>query len=338
MKVDLQNIKKGSDSVSMYLQRIKTARDFLATAGVIFADEDIVILALNGLPAEYNTFRCVIRGRENVISFKEFRSQLLAEEVTVENTASMPFMYAMMAKNNSQGSQSYDVGNSSSNGLHSHSPTINNGGNFGFTGQSPTINNGGNFGFTGQPGQSNFFNGGNRSKYKGKGKFNNNQGQRYYKSVVHDFAPGILGTPSSYHNGASSSNVICQICSKHGHSAATCNYRDAEPVEPYQICDKKNHTARTCFFRNKSSNQVPHMAAMNTTHMLSSQMSNFVPLATTTQYSPEVWLTDSGATNHMTIDMRNLSLASPYPVTETVQTANGEGQGHMESSIPRSLQ
>ncbi|KAM1603963.1 hypothetical protein ACFX1Z_030502 [Malus domestica] len=324
MKVDLQNIKK--------------ARDFLAAAGVISADEDIVILALNGLPVEYNTFRCVIRGRENVISFKEFRSQLLAEEVTIENTASMPFMSAMMTKNNSQGSQSYDVGNSSSNGLHSHSPTINNGGNFGFTGQSLTINNGGDFGFTGQHGQSNFFNGGNRSKYKGKGKFNNNQGQRYYKPVVHDFAPGILGTPSSYHNGAFSSNVICQICSKHGHSAATCNYRDAEPVEPCQICDKKNHTARTCFFRNKSSNQVPHMAAMNTTHMLSSQMSNFVPLATTTQYSLEVWLTDSGATNHMTIDMRNLSLASPYPVTETVQTANGEGQGHRESYIPRSLQ
>ncbi|KAM0965732.1 hypothetical protein ACFX2C_021595 [Malus domestica] len=58
---------------------------------------------------------------------------------------------------------------------------------------------------------------------------------------------------------------------------------------------------------------------------MSSQMSNSVPLATTTQYSPEVWLTDSEATNHMTTDMRNLSLASPYPVNETVQTANGEG-------------
>ena len=54
-------------------------------AGVYFADEDIVILALNGLPAEYNTFRCVVRGRESVISLKEFRSQLLAEERIVEN-------------------------------------------------------------------------------------------------------------------------------------------------------------------------------------------------------------------------------------------------------------
>jgi len=53
MKSNLQTIKKGSDSVSQYLHRIKEARDYLSAAGVYFADEDIVILALNGLPAEY---------------------------------------------------------------------------------------------------------------------------------------------------------------------------------------------------------------------------------------------------------------------------------------------
>ncbi|KAM1043440.1 hypothetical protein ACFX2B_034293 [Malus domestica] len=60
MKSNLQTIKKGSDSISVYLQRIKEARDYLSAAGVFFQDEDIVILALNGLPFEYNTFRCVI--------------------------------------------------------------------------------------------------------------------------------------------------------------------------------------------------------------------------------------------------------------------------------------
>ncbi|KAM2793631.1 hypothetical protein PS2_005143 [Malus domestica] len=97
MKSNLQTIKKGSDSVSQYLHRIKEARDYLFAAGVYFADEDIVILALNGLPSEYNTFRCVIRGRENVISLKEFRSQLLAEEVIVENSTTAPFITAMVA-------------------------------------------------------------------------------------------------------------------------------------------------------------------------------------------------------------------------------------------------
>lgn len=49
------------------------------------SDEDIVILALNGLPSEYNTFRCVVRGREIVISLRDFRSQLLVVEQIVEN-------------------------------------------------------------------------------------------------------------------------------------------------------------------------------------------------------------------------------------------------------------
>lgn len=49
LKSDLQTIKKGVDSVTQYLQHIKEARDYLAATGVMFADEDIVIWALNGL-------------------------------------------------------------------------------------------------------------------------------------------------------------------------------------------------------------------------------------------------------------------------------------------------
>ena len=58
-----------------------------------FADEDIMILALNGLPSEYNTFRCVVRGRENVISLKDFRSHLLAEEKIVETISTNSSSY-----------------------------------------------------------------------------------------------------------------------------------------------------------------------------------------------------------------------------------------------------
>jgi hypothetical protein len=48
MKSELQTIKKGSDTVTQYLQKIKDARDHLSAAGVYFEDDDIVILALNG--------------------------------------------------------------------------------------------------------------------------------------------------------------------------------------------------------------------------------------------------------------------------------------------------
>ena len=74
LKIELQNIKKESESVSQYLQRIKDARDHLSAAGVVFEDDDIVILAFKGLPAEYNTFRTLIRGREDVITLKDFRA------------------------------------------------------------------------------------------------------------------------------------------------------------------------------------------------------------------------------------------------------------------------
>lgn len=68
MKLELQNIQKGLNSISKYLQRIKDVRDHLSAAGVSFEEDDIIILALKGLPSEYNTFRTVIKGHENVIS------------------------------------------------------------------------------------------------------------------------------------------------------------------------------------------------------------------------------------------------------------------------------
>ncbi|CAN6707121.1 unnamed protein product [Malus baccata var. baccata] len=96
-----QNIKKGIDTVVQYLQKIKVARDYLTAAGVSFADEDIMILALNGLPHKYNTFCTVIREREQVISLKEFRSQLLAEEAIVDSCTPAPFLTVMVATNSS---------------------------------------------------------------------------------------------------------------------------------------------------------------------------------------------------------------------------------------------
>ena len=54
-----------------------------------------------------------------------------------------------------------------------------------------------------------------------------------------------------------------------------------------------------------------------------------------TSSSSPVWITDTGATNHMTVDLSNLSLSSPYPAEDTVHTANGEGLSvsHVGSAI-----
>lgn len=42
IKIDLQNIKKGSESIDLYLQQIKDCRDQLSVVGVLISNEDIV--------------------------------------------------------------------------------------------------------------------------------------------------------------------------------------------------------------------------------------------------------------------------------------------------------
>ena len=54
-------------------------------------------------------------------------------------------------------------------------------------------------------------------------------------------------------------------------------------------------------------------------------MLHFAPTTSPSSGSSQVWLTDSSATNHMTADVNNLTLASPYPIVDTIHTANGEG-------------
>ncbi|XP_011009445.1 PREDICTED: uncharacterized protein LOC105114567 [Populus euphratica] len=69
------------------------------------------------------------------------------------------------------------------------------------------------------------------------------------------------------------------------------------------------------------------------------------PSASNSSGSSQVWLTDSGATNHMTADLNNLTLTSPYPTTDTIHTVNGEGltvshvgKSHKEDSLQRLVQ
>ena len=76
---------------------------------------------------------------------------------------------------------------------------------------------------------------------------------------------------------------------------------------PYQASSSQNREV-----------QQSSMQAMHT-------VIHFASLSSCSSGSSQVWLTDSGAMNHMTADLANLSLASPYPTTETIHIANGVG-------------
>jgi hypothetical protein len=211
MKSELQTIKKGSDTVSQYLQKIKDARDHLSAAVVYFEDDDIVILALNGLPSDYNTFRCMVRGRDNVLSLEDFRSQLLGEEATLEQTYSAAsFVSAMMAQHQASPGKALalDEGNSHS---HSHPSLSKSAPPPGFHGGF----NGHNSGFHGSNGGY-FGNRGSHFKGGGRGRHQYHFSPRPYQ-VPPTSNPGILGPGIDI--------PTCQICTKKGHVAADCYQR-----------------------------------------------------------------------------------------------------------------
>ncbi|KAM2991390.1 hypothetical protein FF2_005122 [Malus domestica] len=317
MKSELQTIKKGTDSINMYLQRIKEARDYLSAAGVYFEDDDIVILTLNGLPSEYNTIRYVIRRREYVISLKDLRSQLLAEEVMIETLHPAPMLNALVA----------------------HSPN--------FTQRPSNVQSQAQ---SGRPYTSCNSNSGYKSfTNKNKGRFNSNNRFNHSKQAFNNGNPasGILGAAPQFGHPpvipcqiCGKTNHLadtcrfrnvsqgCQICGKNNHMVATCRFRDASQSHGCQICGNPNHSAEFCFQKGSSP-----MTAMYVNNASGNSISTPLPFAP----HPQVWITDTGATNHMTTDLNNLSLATSYPSHETIHAANGEGQNHREDFVQRAV-
>ncbi|XP_070667427.1 uncharacterized protein [Malus domestica] len=199
--------------------KIKEARDLLSAAGVFFYDDDIVILTLNGLPAEFNTIRSMIRGRESVISLKDLRSQLLAEEILLDNCSHSPVLSALMAQSNGLPSKNQSFSGNYGNNNHA----------------SPNSTAYKSFNNT-----------------KGRNRFTPNFNPKYdnYKNFHSSPAPGILGTSPPRSNNYGFLSQPCQICGKHNHLASTCRFRNTNSVQGCQICGKNNHFADTCRFRN----------------------------------------------------------------------------------------
>nr|POE48953.1 hypothetical protein CFP56_49417 [Quercus suber] len=78
LKGELHNVRKGSDSVDTYLQKIKVIMDKLMAVGVILDDEELLHVAIKGLPKEFSAFRSVIRTRSTKLSFDELATLLNA--------------------------------------------------------------------------------------------------------------------------------------------------------------------------------------------------------------------------------------------------------------------
>ncbi|KAF8406331.1 hypothetical protein HHK36_008417 [Tetracentron sinense] len=197
LKTNLQTMMKGSDTVDVYIQKIKEARDNLATAAVQTDDEDILICTLNGLPHEYNAFHTSIRTRSQPLSLEDLHVLLKAEEQSIEVTNKFS--------------------------QNQHMPTAMTAAHFNHFGQR----GGKNFGYRGRSsyrGQrggrfhqfgSNSNHGSFRSGNFHTGSFSSNR-DNSSTSGSSSFGSNSQGGPT---------RITCQICDKSGHLAIDCYNR-----------------------------------------------------------------------------------------------------------------
>ncbi|KAA8515351.1 hypothetical protein F0562_018419 [Nyssa sinensis] len=190
LKFALHNISRGKDSIDPYIQKIKQARDSLASVSVLIEDEDILIYVLNGLPQEYNAFKNSIRTRSENITLEEVYAMLKIEEQTIESVHKQnhtsPFPGAMMASNykpNFSSNRGYSPFNSSGRGR----------------GRGRLNNRGGRMNSFGRFHSPNF--GQSNPLFPPKQPQQSNQ------------------------RSNNSQPVVCQICNKNGHSALDCYHR-----------------------------------------------------------------------------------------------------------------
>ena len=144
LKSKLHNLKKGSDTVDVYFQKIKVVRDKLLAVGVIVNDEELLHIAIKGLPKEYNAFKSAIRTRNTQLGFDELSTMLNVEEESLnEGIEVKDSIFGMVASTNQK---------PNSNGFNQNHNKGRGRGNFNNRGGR------GGRGFNGQPSQFHPFN------------------------------------------------------------------------------------------------------------------------------------------------------------------------------------
>src|SRR5271168_4810671 len=82
LKDKLRNIKcEKGDSIPKYLTKFTQCRDELGSVGVTVDDEDLVSLALLGLPKSWHSYQDSFNGREKFLGWEILWSDLVQEEI-----------------------------------------------------------------------------------------------------------------------------------------------------------------------------------------------------------------------------------------------------------------
>ena len=110
---------------------------------------------------------------------------------------------------------------------------------------------------------------------------------------------------------------------QHRNSSSPANRTGGpRPYRGYcQLCGDQGHTAKRCSTYSFSPVNPNHRPQGNTS---SAQWQPRAHFATPTSTTPD-WLLDSGASHHVTSDLNNLSLHSPYTGSDDIMIGDGSG-------------
>ncbi|CAB4263114.1 unnamed protein product [Prunus armeniaca] len=302
--------------------------------------QDIILLILKGLPVEYNPFKSHIRARPVRVTLPELCDLLLEEECDLDDAVKFfnsPIMIAMVAQKgtvslsphvahgdnfhsglvdrgvanpnwqlnwnqptNYRGRGSWSRGKSWNNGGRGNTWNNNGGGNNGpnWNGSTNKWNHGGQSGNS--YGQWN----------QGSGSWNNNAGFNNTGSWHSTSGPWHLrGNSGSFTQYFVSPNSSPGVLSPSPMAPPVSTVASSLATETCQICLQFGHTTPNCPHRTNFSYQgIPPSPAL--TALTATASGSFS--------DPNIWLIDSGATNHMTSDLQLLSNITPSTSTDNV--------------------
>ncbi|KAJ3698209.1 hypothetical protein LUZ61_001914 [Rhynchospora tenuis] len=289
LKRQIQHTSRGSSTCSEYLLKMRKLADELAFIGAPIPDEELISNIINGLGIDYNPFFASIAAasRHETFSFSDLQGLLLGFESLLRNQTS------------------------SSGSLSSFSPPSAFATN---TGMRPSpagtmYQNTGNFYQSPRPNSYQprppYARG-----YQPRPRPPFNQNTPHFNPNPRPSGPRQPYTPPTGPVQPrpprpavnTSTKQFCQICNKFG-----------------------IHTAKNCWFRyNEDESWTPPSSNFAPQAYVASQVTDTSqPSAYTASPSSSEWILDTGATNHVTSDLNNLSSFFNYEGNDSLHLGNG---------------
>lgn len=105
LKERLFVIQRGEQTITKYLQQIRTMEDDLSLAGSPIVQDDLILYTLNGVGADYREIAAAIKARDTCISFEDIHDKLTDFKSYLATSKPMASDVSLATMNATNGSQ-----------------------------------------------------------------------------------------------------------------------------------------------------------------------------------------------------------------------------------------